>query len=67
LVTLRDGGAVNDVPIFLDGELIGHSPLHQKLPPGKHLLEARGGEKGSYHVTIELRGGEHERMTLPLR
>jgi len=56
-----DKGNAVEVPVSVDGQLLGNSPLQLKLPIGEHLVEA-----GGQRQTVRLREKEIETLSLTL-
>lgn len=52
------------VDVFVDGELIGRTPLSHELAAGMHVLEAQREGYASYRRVVSLEAGEHLSVAL---
>lgn len=49
--------------VLIDGRAAGESPVTRRLPPGRHVIEGRSGDRHA-RQTVELAPGEHRRIVL---
>ena len=53
----------SELPVFLDGERIGETPLYTEVPSGKHLLEIGGGSRAKIREDIEVTVGKKTKIS----
>ncbi len=67
--TVADAPAVLDIvvppvgEVLIDGRLVGESPVTRRVPPGRHTIEGRSGDRRA-RQTVDVAPGERRRIVL---
>jgi len=58
LRVLRPSGASEAITVVVDGQPRGEAPLTLELPPGRHVVQYRQGDRQSSFAPVTIRPGE---------